>query len=113
MFAKDQFQFSIALYSSGFGTLSLVRYPVQKTNDLTNCFFDFKLDVIFFFLIFYFLIALILAYDFSLKLNESALLVYRIMFKEHNLKLKHLMYRQFLTSVLMYYFLLNIIIGIK
>lgn len=115
METKGQFQYTIALYESGFGTLSLVPYPPHYTSDLTNCFFDFSTLAILIFLAFYLLIILILTYLFAVKLQESALIIYRIMFKEHNLKLsvfpKHRWFnRGFLVAVLLYYLLLNILV---
>ena len=46
----------------------------------------------------------------EIPLKEAALLMYRIMFKEHNLAIKKVSVRYFFFSVLLYYLLLNMII---
>lgn len=46
----------------------------------------------------------------EIRLNEAALLIYRIMFKEHNLAIKKVKVRYFFFCVLLYYLFMNMII---
>lgn len=50
------------------------------------------------------------AFPKKMELQESVLVLYRIMFKEHNLNIKKLNYKAFIGCILIYYLLLNIII---
>lgn len=50
------------------------------------------------------------AFPIKIRFQETLLLIYRIMFKEHNLKLTLIIYRHFLAFVLIYFLFLNIVI---
>ena len=75
--------FSRTLYDSGFGTTAFIRYPLRKETDLASSVFAFHTDLIVYFSITFLLSAIMISKLFERKLsvNDSFLVVFRIMFK--------------------------------
>ena len=102
---------STPLYQSGFGSVKLISFPQKKISDLSSCFLEFNLDVAFLLLLFYFVVVFLVSkLTQEIRLSEAALLLYRVMFKEHNLAIKQAKASYFLFCVLIYFLLLNTII---
>lgn len=89
----------------------MISFPKKKISDLSSCFLEFNLDVVFLLLLFYFTVVyLVSKLTKEIRLSEAALLLYRVMFKEHNLAIKQAKARYFFFCVLIYYLLINTII---
>lgn len=81
MEAHGQFEQSYPLYESGFGSVSLVRFPEKKFKDLSRSLFDFSLSFTMVFLMTFLLLAIIVNRSFSVKFNEAVQIIYRIALK--------------------------------
>ena len=81
MEAAGQFEQSYPIYESGFGTLSLVRYPEKKYKDLSRSLFDFSLSFSVVFLIIFLMLAIVVNRTFCVKFDEAVQIIYRIALK--------------------------------
>ena len=104
--------FSYPMFEGGTQILSLSRITKKMQTDLIDGLLNFDLPSAIAILFTFFFISVLVNKLFlkSQKLYDSFFLVYRILFKEHNISMKNHKGRFILSSILIYHLILTFIV---
>lgn len=105
--------FTQPVFESGSKILSLVKYPQKTHTDLTRNFLTFEISLMILFVFINFVLILIqpfIIYNFKIDFLQSAFLLYKLIFRECNLKSNQIKLHPIFLIMVVYYFLIMSII---